>query len=107
MQAFFLNFFHSEITSRAELLVALQDIHVSVNEIGLGLFLVPDGICVWLVLQPGAELFHSYTLNQDFNQPAHAIWSMALLAPKRPGRCSAECRFGEATVMPGALVDTE
>ena len=66
MQVFLLNFLCSEMTSRAELLVALQDIHISVNEIGLGLFLVPDGIYVWLVLQPDAELFHSYSLNKDF-----------------------------------------
>ena len=93
------------MTSRAELLIALQDIHISVNEIGLGLFLVPDGIYVWLVLQPDAELSHSYSLNKDFIQPACGKRSMALLAPKLPGHCLAECRFGEATVMPGALAE--
>lgn len=78
---------------------------MSVNEIGLGLFLVLDGVYGRLVLQAATELFHSYSLDKDFIQPAYGKWSVALLAPKLPGHCLAECRFGEATVMPEALVD--
>lgn len=104
MQVFLPNFLCSEMTSRVELLVAVQDIHVSVNETGLGLFLVPDGIYVQLVLQPHTELSHSCSLKKDFIQPAYGKQSVALLAPKLPGHCLAECRFGDATAMPEALV---
>lgn len=105
MRVFLPNVLCSEMTSRAEQLVALQDINVSVNEKGLSIFLVPDGIYVRLVLQPDTELFHSCSLNKDFTQPAYGKRSMALLAPKLPRHCLAECRFGEATVLPGALVE--
>ena len=69
MQVFLPYFLLLEMTSTVELLAAQQEIRLLVNERGLGLFLVSDGIEVWLVLQPGAEFFHS----------------CSLLVPKLPG----------------------